>query len=434
MAARKKIVIIGGGFAGLQMARKITDKYEVTVIDKFNYHQFQPLFYQVASARLEPSSISFPLRKVFQKKNNVHFRLAHVERLDAENNLVITKNESFHYDYLVIATGCSSNFFGNNEIEKHAMPMKTTTEAMALRNKILLNFEEVLLSDNINDFAHLLNIVIVGGGPTGVEMAGALAEMKKNILPKDYPHIDFSSLNIYLLEGSGATLGVMSKNAQEKSLEYLQEMGVKVKLNALLESYDGKTARLKDGTTIETSNLIWAAGVKGNLLEGINAEIIQRGNRLKVNRYNRVEGYENIFAIGDIASMETPKYPKGHPQLANVAINQGKLLAKNLNQSEEETNWKKFEYTDMGSMATVGKRKAVVDLPNFKFSGRLAWFFWMFLHLMLILSVKNKLSIFLNWAISYFTNDTTLRLILLPSRKQLELSETIKEKYNLGAE
>ena len=434
MAVRKKIVIIGGGFAGLQMARKIADSFEVTIIDKFNYHQFQPLFYQVASARLEPSSISFPLRKVFHKKKNVHFRLANVEGIDAEKNIVITKNENFDYDYLVIATGCSSNFFGNKEIEKNAMPMKTTTEAMALRNKILLTFEEVLLSNNIADFSHLLNIVIVGGGPTGVELAGALAEMKKNILPKDYPNIDFSSLNIYLLEGSGATLGVMSKNAQEKSLAYLQKMGVQVKLNSLLESYNGRVATLKDGSTIPTSNLIWAAGVKGNLLDGVNPEIIQRGNRIKVNRFNKVAGYNNIFAIGDIAFMETPKFPKGHPQLANVAINQGKLLAKNLNKSEQEANWKMFEYTDMGSMATVGKRKAVVDLPKFKFSGRLAWFFWMFLHLMLILSVKNKLSIFINWAISYFTNDTTLRLILLPSKKQLELSETIKAKYNLGAE
>ena len=434
MAARKKIVIIGGGFAGLQMARKINEQFEVTIIDKFNYHQFQPLFYQVASARLEPSSISFPLRKVFHKKKNVHFRLANVESIDAENNIVITKNENFEYDYLVIATGCSSNFFGNKEVEKNAMPMKTTTEAMALRNKILLTFEEALLSNNIADFSYLLNIVIVGGGPTGVELAGALAEMKKNILPKDYPNIDFSSLNIYLLEGSGATLSVMSKNAQEKSLAYLQEMGVQVKLNSLLESYNGREAKLKDGSIIHTSNLIWAAGVKGNVLEGMNPEVIQRGNRIKVNRFNKVAGYENIFAIGDIAFMETPKFPNGHPQLANVAINQGKLLAKNLNKYTHEANWKMFEYTDMGSMATVGKRKAVVDLPNFKFSGRLAWFFWMFLHLMLILSVKNKLSIFINWAISYFTNDTTLRLILLPSKKQLELSKTIKEKYNLGAE
>lgn len=430
--AQKKVVIIGGGFAGLQLARNLVNSnFEVTLIDKHNYHQFQPLFYQVASARLEPSSISFPLRKVFQNKKNIKVRLGEVQEIISATNEVITKSETYSYDYLVLATGCTTNFFGNEEIAAKAMPMKTTAEAEALRNRILLNFELALHRSKAVELKPIMNIVIVGGGPTGVELGGALAEMKKNILPKDYPDMDFSGLNIYLLEGGQATLGPMSKNAQEKSKKYLEDMGVILKLNTVLESYDGRVAKLKGGEEIETYNLIWAAGVVGNVPEGINKEVLQRGNRIMVDRYNRVEGTTNIFAIGDICYMETPKYPKGHPQLANVAINQGKLLAKNLKSLIEERTIEEFEYHDKGSMATVGKRKAVVDLPNWKFSGRFAWFIWMFLHIMLILSVKNKLSVFVNWMFSYFTNDSTLRLILLPTKKEIEMTERLQNEHGI---
>jgi len=419
----KKVVILGAGFAGLQLARRLSrTNHDVTLIDKYNFHQFQPLFYQVATARIEPSSISFPLRKIFQGKKNIHVRIAEVLSVDHITNTVITSIGNFVYDYLVIATGCTTNFFGNKEIAEKSFPMKSTTEAMALRNRILLNFEEALKAAP-EELEGIMNIVVVGGGPTGVELAGSLAEMKRNVLPKDYPDMDFSRLNVYLLEGSTNTLGPMSKVSQVKSQQYLEQLGVKVWTEALVESYDGTAVNLKDGRSIITKNLIWAAGVTGNLPDGFSPDMIQRGNRLKVDRYNRVQGFNNIFAVGDIAYMETPKYPRAHPQVANVAINQAKLLGQNLAGNLHNKDWKAFEYKDPGSMATVGKRKAVVDLPSFSFQGRLAWFTWMFLHLMLILSVRNKLFIFINWAISYFTNDTTLRLILLPTKKQVEMAE-----------
>jgi NADH:ubiquinone reductase (H+-translocating) len=424
----KRIVILGAGFAGLQLARQLSNtSYEITLIDRYNFHQFQPLFYQVATARIEPSSISFPLRKIFQRKKNIHIRLAEVKEIKTAENKVFTTDGDFEYDYLVVATGCTTNFFGNKEIAEKSFPMKSTTEAMALRNRILLNFEDAINASD-EELKVIMNIVVVGGGPTGVELAGALAEMKKNVLPKDYPDMDFSNLSVYLLEGGPATLGPMSKASQQKSQQYLEQLGVQVWTNAVVENYDGYTVRLKDGKTIATRNLIWAAGVTGNVPNGFSTEIIQRGNRLKVNRFNKVEGFENIFAVGDIAYMETPKYARGHPQVANVAINQAKLLGKNFKAALNNGTWKEFEYKDPGSMATVGKRKAVVDLPKFSFQGRLAWFTWMFLHLMLILSVRNKLFIFINWAISYFTNDTTLRLILLPTKKQVAMVEKLEEE------
>ncbi|WP_276133881.1 NAD(P)/FAD-dependent oxidoreductase [Polluticoccus soli] len=421
--AQKRVVILGAGFAGLQLARNIKDSgYDITIIDQYNFHQFQPLFYQVATARLEPSSISFPLRKIFQGKKNVHVRVAKGINVDIANNLVETDECNFQYDYLIVATGCTTNFFGNKNLERYAYPMKSTTEAITLRNRILLNFEDALHCSP-DDYEGIMNIVVAGGGPTGVEMAGSLAEMKKYVLPRDYPDMDFSKLQIHLVEGGPATLGAMSKASQRKSQEFLERMGVKVWTNTLVEDYDGRVITLKDGKTIRTSNLIWAAGVTGNLPTGIPKETVVRGNRIKVDEYNRVEGHPNIFALGDIAYMETKEWPKGHPQLANVAINQAKHMAKNMKHMLKGGELKKFTYKNPGTMATIGKRKAVVDLPAFSFQGFFAWLFWMFLHLMLILSVKNKLIIFINWAISYFTNDTTLRLILLPTRKQIDLAK-----------
>ena len=415
---KKQIVILGAGFAGLQLARRIrSSDYEITLIDQYNFHQFQPLLYQVATARLEPSSISFPLRKVFQKKHNVHVRLAKIKQVDTASQKVITDAGDFSYDYLVIATGCTTNYFGNTNIEQFAFPMKSTTEAITLRNRILLNFEDALSATD-SELPAIMNIVVVGGGPTGVELSGSLAELKKNILPKDYPDMDFSKLNVYLLEAGPVTLGVMSKASQQKSQEYLEAMGVHVRLGAHVKDYDGKIVTLDDGSTIPTNTLIWAAGVTGNVPAGIDKEKLVRGNRIKVDAYNRVDGSDNIFAIGDIAYMETSIFPKGHPQLANVAIAQAKNTAENLGNLLLAKPLKIFTYKNPGTMATVGKRKAVVDLPFMSFQGRLAWLVWMFLHLMLILSVKNKLIIFINWAVSYFTNDTTLRLILLPTKRR----------------
>jgi NADH dehydrogenase len=409
---RQRIIIIGAGFAGLRLARELNgSQYEVYLIDKHNYHQFQPLMYQVATARLEPSSISFPLRKIFQHSKNVNIRIAEVKKVDTDKKIVYTSVGELGYDRLVIALGCTTNYFGNAKLQAHSFPMKSVPQAMALRNRILKTFEDTIVAGPA-ERQTLLNFVIVGGGPTGVELAGAMAEMKKNILPKDYPDIDFSRFTIYLLEGSPHTLNAMSEASKIKSQEYLQSLGVIVKTGTVVEDYDGTTVKLKGGETIAASNLIWAAGVTGVTLDGIPAETMVRGNRLKTNRYGEVEGLDGVYAIGDIAYMTTPKYPNGHPQLANVAISQAAVYAKNFKRESKGQPRVEFEYHNKGSMATVGKRKAVVDLPGFSFQGRFAWLTWMFVHLMLILSVKNRLFIFLNWMMSYFANDSTLRLML----------------------
>lgn len=408
---RKKVVLVGGGFAGLHVAKVLNKSdFDILLIDKQNHHQFQPLYYQVASARLEPSNISFPFRKIFQKSKNIQIRLAEVTSVNPLANKIETSIGSFDYDYLIIATGCKTNFFGNQQIEKHALSMKTTEESIEIRNKILLNFEK-LISAKPEEKESLLNIVLVGAGPTGVELAGAFSEMKRNILPRDYPHVDFTQLKVFLLEGSKNTLNNMSEQAKIASRKYLEELGVIVKTETFVTNYDGNTAVLNNGENIPTQNLIWAAGVTGNVIEGISPENIIR-NRYKVDRHNKVLGTANIYAIGDIAYMETPNYPNGHPQLANVAINQGKTLAQNLIRLVKGKEQTDYEYKDLGSMATVGKHKAVVDLPFLKFHGYIAWFFWMFLHLMLILSVRNKLQIFFNWAWNYLAKDSSLRLIL----------------------
>ena len=417
----KKVIVIGGGFAGLRFIETLDeDRFQVLLIDKLNHHQFQPLFYQVATSQLEPSSISFPLRKVLQNRNNLQIRMADVESVDPETKLVQTSIGSFSYDFLVIATGCSTNFFGNPDLEKYAYGLKSTYDAIKIRNAILQSFEDFLSADE-SEKEYLLNLVIAGAGPTGVELAGAFAEIKKNILPKDFPLIDFKQLKIHLLEGSAHTLNAMSDEAKEASERYLKELGVKVQTSVFVKSYDGKTVLLSTGETIKSKHLIWAAGVKGNLIDGVPEDAVLNKNRYKVDRFNRVEGMEDVFALGDVSIMETPKYPKGHPQVANVAINQAGNLARNLKRWLEKKRGKEFEYQDLGSMATVGKHKAVVDLPFVKFKGYFAWFIWMFLHLMLILSVKNKIIIFINWAWTYITKDTSLRLILTPGKKKEEV-------------
>jgi NADH dehydrogenase len=420
MKLKKEIVVIGGGFAGVQFIENIdTDLYNVTLIDKLNHHQFQPLFYQVATSQLEPSSISFPFRKIFQYKKSLQIRMAEVLHIETSSNTVVTTIGNFIYDELVIATGCGNNFFGNQEIQNNALTLKSTAEAIDVRNHILRNFEDVI-SAKESEIESLMNIVIVGGGPTGVELAGAFAEIKRNILPKDYPGIDFSKLNIILVEGSRSTLSSMSEHAQKASLAYITEMGVILRTQLFVKNYNGTTVTLSNGETINTKNLIWAAGVTGNFIEGLNKEALARVNRIKVDRFNLVENSKNIYALGDVAYMVTPKYPNAHPQLANVAVNQAKNLAKNFKLKVKNKPLKEFEYKDLGSMATIGKHKAVVDLSFYQFSGYIAWFIWMFLHLMLILSVKNKIIIFINWAWNYFTKDTSLRLIFAPKKNKID--------------
>ncbi|HAO47776.1 MAG TPA: FAD-dependent oxidoreductase [Chitinophagaceae bacterium] len=407
-----KLVILGGGFGGLRLARKLSNKagFDITLIDRFNYHQFQPLFYQVATAGLDASNISFPLRKVFQKSRNVRFRMADVQSIDAAAKKVITNTGDYAYDALVIATGADTNFFGNEMLKENAFPMKSTVEALQLRHRLLHNFEDALHTASDLEMQRLMNVVVVGAGPTGVELSGAIADMKRFVLPKDYPELDFSKMKIYLLEGSGKTLAAMSEKSARQSQAYLEKLGVNVLTNTLLKEYDGKTVYLQDGNTIETSMLIWAAGIKGNVPPGIKPEMIARGNRIRVNRYCQVNGSENIYAVGDVAYMEEPAYPAGHPQVAPVAMQMADLVAKNL---QSNTMKKDFVYNDKGSMATVGRNLAVVDMPRPKlhFGGFLAWMIWMGLHLMLILGVKNRFFVFCNWLYNYVTYDQNLRLI-----------------------
>jgi NADH dehydrogenase len=414
----KKIAIIGGGFAGVKLARNLSgNDFEVWLFDKNNFFQFQPLFYQVATSGLEPSSISFPLRKLFQKKKNFHIRNEEVSGIDAANKKLTTANNNYSYDYLVIATGCTTNFFGNKNVQENAIPMKSVGEALYLRNFILSNFEKALNVPE-NKKQEYLNIVIVGGGATGVEISGALAEMRKKILPKDYPELDFKKMNIYVIEGSDKTLGAMSEASSRKSKEYLQKLGVNVFTSTHVVDYDGEKVTFKDGKTIATRTVIWAAGITGNLVEGLSPDVIVRGNRIKVDRFSQVQGYDSIFAIGDIAYMESPLYPKGMPQVATVANDQATHLFKNFMNLKNKKPLVEFEYHNKGSMATVGKNMAVVDLPRFSFQGFIAWLLWMFLHLMLILGVKNKLIVLTNWIWKYFTSDQSLRLIIKPFERK----------------
>jgi len=409
---KKKVIIAGGGFAGIQLARKLDQRlFDVLLVDKINHHQFQPLFYQVATSQLEPSSISFPLRNIFSRKKNVQIRLAEILSIDRNESKIITSIGEFSYDYLVLAMGCTNNFFGNENIKKNAFTLKTTYDAITIRNHIILTFEKIV-SAKEDELEALNNLAIVGAGPTGVELAGAFAEIKKNILPKDYAGVDFSKFNIILIEGTRNTLGSMSDASKVESRRYLQQMGVTILTETFVADYDGYLLKLNNGETIKTKTVIWVAGVTGNNIEGLPEAARAPGNRISVDRFNRVNGCDNVFAVGDIAYMVTPKYPKGHPQVANVAINQAKLLAKNLKSIQTGKKLKAYEYKNLGTMATIGRNKAVVDLPHIHLKGYFAWFIWMSLHLMLILSVRNKLIIFINWAWSYLTKDTSLRLIL----------------------
>ncbi|MEZ4905083.1 MAG: NAD(P)/FAD-dependent oxidoreductase [Spirosomataceae bacterium] len=425
--AQKRVVIVGAGFGGLVLARKLSQNadFQIVLIDKNNYHQFQPLFYQVAMAGLEPSSIAFPLRKVFQSKKNVHVRVTEVLRIHPDTNVVETGLGAIEYDYLVLATGADTNFFGMKNMMDHAMPMKSVAEALAIRNRMLQNFELALSVETLEERLGLMNVVIVGGGPTGVEIAGTLAEMKRHILPKDYPELNFDAMQIYLYESSPEVLEVMSDQASKKAKEYLTDLGINLRLGVRIADFDGKYAYTNTGDRLRTNNLIWAAGVKANGLEGIPTTALGRGGRIKVNQFNQVEGFDNVFAVGDVALMTEEKYPNGHPQLAQPAMQQGKLLAQNLELLIVGEVMKPFTYKDLGSMATVGRNLAVVDLPFWKFQGFFAWLTWMFVHLISIVGVKNRVLIFINWLWNYFTYDQSLRLIIKPKiPKEIAPTET----------
>ncbi|SMC58861.1 NAD(P)/FAD-dependent oxidoreductase [Pedobacter nyackensis] len=425
--SKPRIVIVGGGFGGIELTKKLSDEpVDVMMLDKHNYHTFQPLLYQVATGGLEADSIAFPIRKIFKGQKNLTFRVTEVHKVRPAENTIETSIGTIEYDYLVLATGSTSNFFGQTEIEHNAMPMKSIPEALNLRSLILQNLEAAQIAADPMVKAQMLNFVVVGGGPTGVETAGALAELKKHVLKNDYPDLNINDVNIYLIEGSPELLGAMSVQSQQKSAEFLTELGVTIMNNSRVQAYDGKILSLLDGQKIPTSTVIWSAGVKGVVLDGLNTEHIVRGNRLKVNEINLVDGYENIYAIGDVAAMVTEEFPNGHPGVAPAAIQQGKLLARNLINILEKKPLVPFKYTDKGTMATVGRNRAVVDLHKIRFQGVFAWFTWMFVHLMTLVGFRNKLVVFVNWVWSYFSYDRGTRLIIRPYFKENSIDKELE--------
>ncbi|HXH99983.1 MAG TPA: NAD(P)/FAD-dependent oxidoreductase [Sphingobacteriaceae bacterium] len=420
-----RIVIVGGGFGGIELTKKLKNKeVEILMLDRHNYHTFQPLLYQVATGGLEADSIAFPLRKIFKGQNNFTFRVTDVTAVIPEKSIVQTSIGEIEYDYLVLATGSDTNFFGQKEIEHFSMPMKTIPEALNLRSMILQNLEEALIETDPQQKTALLNFVIVGGGPTGVELSGSLAELKKHVLKNDYPELDISKINIYLVEGSPELLGPMSEEAQRSAKSFLEEMGVSVLVNQRVVSYNGEILTLGDGTIIYTKNVLWSAGVKGEVPEGIPQDQLARGGRIKVDPYNRMIGHTNIFAIGDVAAMIIDEYPNGHPGVAPAAMQQGELLAKNLIRLINKEELTPFEYNDKGSMATVGRNRALVDLSFIKFQGVFAWFVWMFVHLMSLVGFRNKVVTFVNWIWSYFSFDRGTRLIIRRFNRQSMTEDT----------
>lgn len=422
----KRVVIVGGGFGGLKLANALRNSgMQVVLVDKNNYHQFPPLIYQVSSSGLEPSSISFPFRKIFRKRKNFYFRMAEARSIFPEKKILQTSIGKVEYDYLVFAAGTTTNFFGNKHLEDEAMPMKTLSEAMGLRNALLSNLERSITCATEQERNELQNIVIVGGGATGVEIAGVLSEMKKYVLPADYPDMDSSQLNIFLIEAGGRLLSGMSPKSSEAAEQFLRNMGVNVCLHKKVIDYRDHKVILEDGMEIPTRTFIWVSGVKAAPIDNLPSECIGRGGRLKVDAYNRVEGMEDVFAIGDQCIMTADKdYPNGHPQLAQVAIQQGKLLAENLKRMEKKKKkaLKPFHYRNLGSMATVGRNRAVAEFKKVKTQGWIAWILWLVVHLRSILGVRNRISVMLNWMYNYFTYDQSLRIIVY-ARKAKEVKE-----------
>jgi NADH dehydrogenase len=414
-----RIVIIGAGFGGISFIKKIGKKNaQVILLDKNNFHQFQPLLYQVATSGLEPDSILFPIRKLFKHYKNVFFRMATVTKVDSESKTVFTEIGNVPYDYLVIANGSDTNYFGLEDIEKHAVGMKSIQEALDIRSMILESLEKAEISKSESEKEALTNFVVIGGGPTGVEVAGALAEFKRFVIKKDYPDLDSDIIKVYLLEGMDELLSPMSHKASRKALKYLKNLDVDVRLKTTVEAYDGNEIKTNTDKPVVSKTVIWTAGVQGNVMEGISDDSVVKGNRIRVNEYSQIEGHKNIYAIGDIAAMLTEEYPKGHPMLAQAAIQQGEHLAKNLNRLMNNQELKKFKYKDKGALATIGRSKAVADLGKFKFGGMLAWIIWSVVHLFSISGFRNKLVVAINWGWNYITYDRSNRLIIRKSKRQ----------------
>ena len=419
LSSYPRIVIIGGGFGGVSLAKRLSKKeVQVVLIDKNNYHTFQPLLYQVSTGGLEPDSIAYPLRKVLIGYDNFYFRLAEVDNVDPQKKKINTNIGALSYDYLVVATGSETNFFGNEEIEKNAMAMKSIPQSLNLRSLILENFEQALLTDDYHERDALMNFVIVGGGPTGVELSGALAEIKKGILPKDYPDLDTRRAQINIVQGGDCLLPGFSAQASKKAEDFLEELGVQVWKGVRVTGYNGKTVTTKTDLVFETATVVWAAGVKGAGIKGLDAaDVLAGGNRINVNEFNQVKGHPDIFAIGDIACMVTEDNPRGHPMVAQPAIQQGKLLGENLERLLAHKSMKPFEYKDKGSMATIGRNKAVCDIKGYRFQGIFAWFVWMFVHLFFIIGFRNRTVVFINWVYNYIKFDREARLIIRPFKR-----------------
>lgn len=427
---RPRVVIVGGGFAGINMARALRHApVQIVLLDRNNYHLFQPLLYQVATAGLEPDSIAFPLRGIFKNQKNLHFRMAEVKGVRTADNILETNIGDIRYNYLAIATGSNTNFFGNKVIAEHAIGMKSLIEAVQIRNYVLKQFEESLLLTDEASIRPKLNFVMVGGGPTGVELAGAFAELRKYILPKDYPELPLHLMNVYLIEAGPKLLAGMSDESGKKAIEGLDFLGVKVMTNVAVKDYDGHTLTLGNGETIQTQSLLWAAGVKGVPIDGLPQEGILPNGRITVDEVNRMKGSQNIFIIGDIAQqMNDERYPKGYPMVAQVAMQQGKNLGHNIANELKGKSFKPFKYKDLGSMATIGRNRAVAEFAGIRLSGYIAWIAWMVVHLLNLMGFRNKLVVFTNWFYRYFTYDRGTRIIIKRGAANIvKLGKTVNE-------
>ena len=418
LRGRPHVVIVGGGFAGLELTKRLRklDAY-VTLVDQHNYHTFQPLLYQVGTGGLEADSIAYPLRKVFRRDDNVHIRLAEVREIDTAERVLRTTLHDIRYDYLVVATGSTTNYFNFEPIKDKLLTLKTVPDALNIRSYVLQNFEKAVAERNPEYFKELTNIAIVGGGATGLELAGALGEMRRYILPLDYPELDLDAMRIVLFQSGDRLLNGMSEYASEKALEYITGLGIEVRLNDRVTEYDGDVLRTKNGFEMRTDTMVWTAGVKANIPAGLPAEATETG-RIRVDVYNRVAGCERVFAIGDVCEMATEENPRGHPMLAPVAQQQGQHLAKNLKRLLRGGELQKFEYFDKGTMATIGRNRAVVDLPFYSFAGFFAWLTWMLVHVVLLVGFRNKLAALTDWTINYFTFDSPMRLIIRTFRPE----------------